>query len=240
MKNIFFILLTFYSLKLTGQTLEDCSTCSTQIIKSEQIKNSSIDDIQFLTNDLYARKGFKFKNEDIDNYYSDKVWYKPVTDNNKIVYNAIEKQNIKLFQDKTLEIKNERKNLITELKSFKASLLNNDLSTLSSKYNYSVANKDYSEQYEYLKEALSKINLDDINWSYDMGLYKVTVDNGDVVMYYEIRISSNGFGIKYGNQGGTEIGKLLYPNDQITEFAFWWEFEWKNRRIRFQKINVAG
>lgn len=142
MKNIFFILLTFYGLKLTGQTLEDCSTCSTQIIKSEQIKNSSIDDVRFLTNDLYARKGYKFKSADIDNYYSDKVWYKPVTDNNKIVYNAIEKQNIKLFQDKTLAIENERKNLITELKNFKASLLSNDLSTLSSKYNYSVSNKD--------------------------------------------------------------------------------------------------
>ena len=87
---------------------------------------------------------------------------------------------------------------------------------------------------------LLKINLNDINWSYDMELYKVTVDNGNVVMDYEIRIGPDRFSMKYGNQGGTQIGKLLYPNDQITEFAFWWEFEWKNGRIRFQKMNVAG
>ncbi len=234
-----FLFLTF-SVQIFGQTLENCSTCSTQIIKEEQIKNASIDDFRFLTNDLYARKGYKFKSSDIDSYYSDKVWYKPVTDNNKIVYNAIEKQNIKLFQDKTLAIKRERESLIAELKNFKTSLLTNDTSMLSSKYGYSTTDKDYDKQYIYLKEAFSKINLDDINWSFDRGLYKATIDNGDIVMNYEIWINPDGFVIRYGNQGGTEIGKQLYPNDWITEFTFWWDFEWKNNKIKFVKINMAG
>ena len=240
MRTIFLFLLQTFFIQSFGQTLKDCSTCSSQIIKTEQIKNLSIDEIRFMANDLFARKGHKFKSADVDNYFSDKVWYKAVSDNNKIVFNDIEKQNIKLFQDKTTEIKKEREELITELKNFKSVLLANDKSKLYTNYGYSTIDKEYNDQYKYLTEVLIKINLDDVNWSFDIGMYKVTVDNGDFVMNYEIRISPDGFSITYGNQGGSEIGKQLYSNDQITEFSFWWEFEWRNNKIKFLKINMAG
>lgn len=240
MRTIFILILQIFFIQSFGQTLKDCSTCSTQVIKSEQIKNLSIDEIRFMTNDLFARKGYKFKSADVDNYYSDKVWYKAVSDNSKIIFNDIEKQNIKLFQDKTTEIKKEREELITELKNFKSVLLAKDKSKLYTNYGYSTIDKEYNDQYKYLMEALTKINLDDVNWSFDIGMYKVTVDNGDFVMNYEIRISPDGFSVKYGNQGGSEIAKQLYPNDQITEFSFGWEFEWRNNKIKFLKINMAG
>lgn len=240
MKNIFFLFILFCCFQTKAQSLKDCSNCSTQTITTEQIKSLSIDEIRFLTNDLFARKGYKFKSADVDNYYSDKVWYKAVSDNNKIVFNDIEKQNIKLFQDKTTEIKKEREELITELKNFKSVLLANNKSKLYTDYGYSTIDKEYNDQYKYLTEALAKINLDDVNWSFDIGMYKVTVDNGDFVRNYEIRISPNGFSINYGNQGGSEIGKQLYPNDQITEFSFWWEFERRNNKIKFLKLNMAG
>ena len=41
--------------------LKDCATCATQVIDEEQISKLSIDELRFLTNDLYARKGYKFK-----------------------------------------------------------------------------------------------------------------------------------------------------------------------------------
>lgn len=233
------IFLILNVIKLQAQNLEDCSSCLYNIISQEQVKNLSLDDIRFLTNDLYARKGYKFKSIDIDAYYSDKVWYKPISDNDKIVYNAVEKQNIKFFQNQTFAIRKERELLINELKNLKTTILANDLSTLSSKYSYSTTD-DSNEGFIYLKDAFSKIELNDIHWSFDIGLYKVTVDNGDVVIDYEIRITRDGFGIKYGNRGGSEIGKQLYPNDQITEFTFWWNFEWKNNRIRFLKMDAAG
>lgn len=240
MRTIFLFILQTFFIQSFGQTLKDCSTCSSQIIKTEQIKNLSIDEIRFMTNDLFARKGHKFKSADVDNYYSNKVWYKAVSDNNKIVFNDVEKQNIKLFQDKTTEIKKEREQLITELKNFKSVLLANDKSKLYTNYGYSTIDKEYNDQCKYLTEALTKINLDDVNWSFNIGMNKVTVDNGDLVMNYEIRISPDGFSINYGNQGGSEIGKQLYPNDQITEFSFWWEFEWQNNKIKFIKMNMAG
>ncbi|MDF2934178.1 MAG: hypothetical protein K0R36_3509 [Chryseobacterium sp.] len=240
MKYIIVLFFTILCFEGKSQTLENCSNCSTQVVKEEQIKGLSIDEIRFLTNDLFARKGYKFQSADVDNYYSDKVWYKPVTDNNKLIFSDVEKQNVKLFQDRTTEIKKEREKLITELKNFKSAILKKDNSELYTRYGYSTVDKEYKHEYKYLTEAVTKINLDDVNWSFDIGMYKVTVDNGDFVMNYEIRISPDGFSIKYGNQGGSEIGKQIYPNDQITEFAFWWEFEWKNNRIKFIKIDMAG
>jgi hypothetical protein len=114
--------------------------------------------------------------------------------------------------------------------------LTNDKSTLSAKYSYF----NYNEQCQYLKEAFGKINLDDINWSLNVGMYRITVDNGDCVMNYEIKINPNGFEIKYGNQGGSEISKQLYPNEQMNESTFWWEFEWRNDKMKYLKVNSAG
>jgi hypothetical protein len=236
MRIVFSLILLTFSIQSFGQTLKNCSICSNQIIKNEQLKNLSIDELRFLTNDLFARKGYKFKSSDVDNYYSNFNWYKPVSDNEKIIYNSIEKQNIKLFQDKASYIKKEREKLISELKFFKSALLTNDKSTLSAKYSYF----NYNEQCPYLKEAFGKINLDDINWSLNVGMYRITVDNGDCVMNYEIKINPNGFEIKYGNQGGSEISKQLYPNEQMNESTFWWEFEWRNDKMKYLKVNSAG
>ena len=52
--------------------LKDCATCSTQVIKEQQISKLSIDELRFLTNDLYARKGYKFKDYEISNYFNEK------------------------------------------------------------------------------------------------------------------------------------------------------------------------
>lgn len=240
MRTLFSVIFLIFYIQSFGQMLKKRSICSSQIIKNEQIKNLSIDELRFLTNDLFARKGYKFKNADVDNYYSNFNWYKPVSDNEKIVYNAIEKQNIKLFQDKILDIKKEREKLITELKYFKSVLLANDKSTLSEKYNYFITDKEYKEQYTYLKEAFTKINFDDINWSFNGSMYSITVDNGDSVMNYEIKINPNRFEVKYSGQGGSTISKQLYPNGYTDEFSYWWEFEWKNDKIKYLKMNMAG
>ena len=241
MKNLIFTLLIFYCFQTQAQTLKDCSTCSTQIISSEQIKDLSIDEIRFLTNDLFARKGYKFSNSEIDWYYSEKSWYKPITDNSKMVYNSTEKQNIKLFQDKTTELKLDREKLINELKNFKSAVLSNNRNLLSDKFSFSSNNyEDNKDILKYISESLQKVNIDDINWTKHKGIYKVTVDNGDFVMVYEISIDKNKVAILYANQGGSEFGELLYPTDMITEFAYFWNFEWKNNQLKFVQLIVAG
>jgi hypothetical protein len=61
MRIVFSLILLTFSIQSFGQTLKNCSICSNQIIKNEQLKNLSIDELRFLTNDLFARKGYKLK-----------------------------------------------------------------------------------------------------------------------------------------------------------------------------------
>ena len=87
MKHLYFLMIVLFSLNATAQ-LKDCATCATQVIDEEQISKLSIDELRFLTNDLYARKGYKFKDYEISNYFNEKPWYKPVSDNNKTKINT--------------------------------------------------------------------------------------------------------------------------------------------------------
>ncbi len=118
MIKIIFILFTFFCLKANAQTLKDCSTCSTQIIKEEQIKGLSIDETRLLTNEIFARNGYQFENSRFQSFFEEKSWYKSNNDNKKVVFNEIEKSNIKLFKEKTKELKNNQQELVNQLKIF--------------------------------------------------------------------------------------------------------------------------
>ena len=241
MKSLFVLIISSFLLSsLSAQTLKDCSSCATKLIQVEQIKDLSIDELRFLANDLFARRGYKFSDSNIDSYYSEKSWYKTVANNNKIIFNTVEKQNIKILQDKTTELKAERDKLINELKGFKAALQSNNKSDLQRKYNFETNDIENRKDIAYLEKTLEQVNLDDINWSKHKGIYEVTVDNGDYVMNYEISIDREKVNIKYANQGGSEYSELVYPNYMITKYTYLWKFEWKNGRLRFVDFIVAG
>ena len=53
--------------------LKDYATCAFQVIKEQKISKLSIDELLSLTNDLYARKGYKFKGYEISNYLEEKL-----------------------------------------------------------------------------------------------------------------------------------------------------------------------
>lgn len=82
MKNIKrFVLCLCSIVKLHAQDLQDFFNCSEKIIQQEQIQNLTIDDLRFLNNNLYARKRYKFSSPNIEHYYTQFDWYKPVKDN---------------------------------------------------------------------------------------------------------------------------------------------------------------
>ena len=145
--------------------LKDCATCSTQVIKEQQISKLSIDELRFLTNDLYARKGYKFKDYEISNYFNEKPWYKPVSDNSKVKLNAVEEQNVKLFQERTAILKADREKLLEALRSLKAATL---------KGNSPIPKDNYNEHFS---KTIAKIDIDDIHWIKNQGYYSVEIDN---------------------------------------------------------------
>lgn len=238
MKKILYLIFAFSCFNATAQILKNCSICATQIIKNEQIKDLSIDEISFLMNDLFARKGYQFKDSEIGYYYGEKNWYKPVSDNSKIVYNATEKQNIKLFQNKTSELKTEREMLMSELKNFKKLILEDNKEALKTKYNFE---KQSLEIEKSLKDVLNKINLDELNWFKNEAFYNVKIDNLNSTIGYEIFIDSGNIAFKYDFDGGTEkIDVNLYPSSYYVEFTYVWEFEWKNNQLKFVELIAAG
>lgn len=244
MKAIFTLFLLTIMTQTFGQTLKDCSTCSVQIIKVEQIKDLSIDEIRFLTNDLFARKGYKFSNSEIDWYYSNKSWYKPVSDNNQIVYNLTEKQNIKLFQERTKELKSNREKLLENLNLFKTAFIQNDEKTLESKFNFSikkVLGDKNSESYKYFYGVLNNINIDEIGWFKNQGHYKKRIDNLTETYSYELVIDSNDIYFRYDFDSGSEdIKEEIYPSDIFIEFTYLWKFKYLNNQLKFIDFGVIG
>lgn len=72
------------------------------IIFERQLNETDIDnmtkrEMSILRNMVYARHGYKFKNEELQEYFSKFSWYSPITDNASAVYNElseVEKYNV--------------------------------------------------------------------------------------------------------------------------------------------------
>lgn len=243
MKNLTIIFFAVFSITATAQTLKDCSTCSGQIIKTEQIKDLSIDEIRLLTNEIFARNGYKFENGRFQNFFEEKSWYKSKNDNKSVVFNEIEKKNIKLFQDKTKELKNSQQELVNQLRTFKNLVLNNNKDELKSKFEFYYENRTGDDEPKSLKEVLNKINLDDINYYKSTGLNSTMTDNGFVKIVYEISIENENVNLYYNYMAHS---KIIEDFDEFTdyhsenEFMYNWQFEFKNNKLKFIRLAVAG
>lgn len=243
MKKTIFILIAFCCLKANAQILTDCSTCSTKVIKQEQIEGLSTEKIRFLTNEIFARNGYQFENSRFQNFFSEKPWYKPKNDNKSITYNEIEKKNIKLFQDKTKELKTEQQELINQLKVFKSFILSDAKDKLKAKFGFSYENQTGDDEPKSLKKVLNKIDLDDINYYKNKGLNSTMTDNGFVKIVYEVSVDGEKINIYYNYMSHS---KIIENFDEFTdyhsenEYMYNWQFEFKNNTLKFIRLVVAG
>lgn len=243
MKNLLFILLGFWGFKTTAQTLKDCSSCSAKIIAQKQINGLSIEEIRLLTNEIFARKGYQFENGRFQDYFGGKAWYKSKNDNKSIVYNETEKQNIKFFQDITKSLKAQQAELTNQLKVFKNLVLTGNKDELKSKFNFFYEDQTGDDEPKSLKEVLNKINLDDINYYKNKGLNSTTTDNGFVKIVYEISINEEKINVYYNYMAHSEIIENFneftdYHSEN--EFRYNWQFEFKNNKLKFIRLAIAG
>ena len=243
MRTIYtFLLLTIFT-QTFGQTLKDCSTCSTQVIKEEQIKGLSIDEIRLLTNEIFARNGYQFENSRFQNFFEEKSWYKSKNDNKSVVFNEIEKKNIKLFQDKTKELNKNQQELVNQLKTFKNLVINNNEDELKTKFGFYYENQTGDDEPKSLKEVLNKINLDDINYYKSNGLNSTMTDNGFVKIVYEIYVENENVNLYYNYMTHS---KIIKDFDAFTdyhsedEYMYNWQFEFKNNKLKFIRLAIAG
>lgn len=242
MKKVLSVMMILFLQTGFGQTLKDCSSCKTQLIKKEQIKDFNIDKMRLLTNEIFARNGYTFENSRFKEYFENQTWYKSIGDNKKVILNDIEKKNVALFKEITQNLEDERKELVLQLKNL-SNLINQDkISELKSNYNFSYE-KDNSEETKLLKEALNKINLNDINYYKNKGINKTTIDNGFVQIVYMIYIENNEISISYNYMTHSQIIEDFneytdYHSED--EFSYHWQFKFTKNKLNFVRLAVAG
>ncbi|GAA3784032.1 YARHG domain-containing protein [Flavobacterium ginsengiterrae] len=237
------LLFILFNLTSNAQTLKDCSACAVKIIKTEQIKDLSIDEIRLLSNEIFARNGYQFENSRFQNYFETKSWYKSIANNKSIVLKEIEKQNIKILQDQTKLLKAEQEELINQLKTLKKLVLTNQTDELKSKFGFVYEQQYGSENAELLKKVFNKINLDDINYYKSNGLNSVMTDNGFVKIVYELAIEKREINLYYNYMSHSKIIEGFDEfNDYHSEdeYMYNWQFEFKNNKLKFIRLAIAG
>lgn len=69
-----------------------------RILTQDEIQKLNKKDIEYAINEIYARHGYIFKNEELSNYFNNKSWYSGyVEDMNSIQLNSYEDENLKLL-----------------------------------------------------------------------------------------------------------------------------------------------
>jgi hypothetical protein len=88
--------------KATGASGEQVAADSSSTLLSEDtVKNMSQNEIQTAINEIYARHGYKFKDQAIYDYFSAYDWYTPKysdQEDAKAEFNSTENANIELLQ----------------------------------------------------------------------------------------------------------------------------------------------
>lgn len=212
-------------------------------MKEEQIKDLSIDEIRLLTNEIFARNGYQFENSRFQNFFEEQSWYKSKNDNKSVVFNEIENKNIKLFQDKVKELKNNQQELVNQLKNFKNLVLNNNKEELKIRFGFYYENQTEDDEPKSLKDVLNKINLEEINYYKNSGLNSTMTDNGFVKIVTEISIENDNVNLYYNYMSHS---KIIKDFDEFTdyhsevEYMYNWQFEFKNNKLKFIRLAIAG
>ena len=143
---LFTILCTFLFCK--GQTKQNIG--SFNFLTQEELKTKSKEELKLIRNEVCARKGHIFKNEDLIEYFNKKAWYKPDS-SVKIILSDSENDYIK--QIKYLE------NKIKIASSLKT------IDLTKEKINYEI--KDFYIEEE-LKGFYNNDNIEDVIWIVDI------------------------------------------------------------------------
>lgn len=125
-KLLFFSLLIIVAWNGNGQTIDDCATCSDQLLSKRQLVGKSVEELSLLRNEIYARKGFVFNSGKYNDYFRRQPWYKPVESNDVITLTKLENQNIELIKSLENKAQGEREAAITDLKKLKNALNNHE------------------------------------------------------------------------------------------------------------------
>ena len=158
-----------------------------------------------------------------------------MSDNSKVKLNAVEEQNVKLFQERTAILKADREKLIEALRSLKAEVQRGHSPIPKGNYN------------EHFSKTIAKIDIDDIHWIKNQGYYSAEIDDFKQTNRYFIWIEGNKVTIQCDQNGHSKKVskdkiKGVYDTDEfeVMESNISWEFRWDKQKLVFIESVMAG
>jgi len=94
---IYFIFSFIVSCKNKEKVDNPNLVASDKIYTTEELKSKTYEELRILRNEIFAKKGYIFKDKTLNIYFSTKEWYKPNKDA-EIVLDSIEKKNIETIK----------------------------------------------------------------------------------------------------------------------------------------------
>ena len=69
---------------------------SSRLIRPAELGPLSLGELELMRNEIYARHGYVFNDQNLQNYFSSQPWYRPKGDNNSAIaeLTPVERQNI--------------------------------------------------------------------------------------------------------------------------------------------------
>lgn len=100
--KIFFVfaIVIFCSSQINAQISSGCKypEASSRHLTSEDLAGKSIWELKIMRNEIFARHGYKFKSDDMREYFNKQKWYKPQYDDVTSKLTEIENANIKMIK----------------------------------------------------------------------------------------------------------------------------------------------
>ncbi|NQY05426.1 MAG: YARHG domain-containing protein [Flavobacteriaceae bacterium] len=244
MKKLLF-LFAVLNIQLIQAQLQDCSQCHIQNYSESDLEKNTLGEIQLLRNEIFARHGYIFKKQRLNEFFAEKNWYQPKEKSiTNISLNEIESHNMTIFRSIEDKIKSYRENVIVALKEFQRAVTNHDEESLAVYLNDVVNEGETAANVEMMDRLFDHINLDHVHWHHDVGYYKATIDNGFKVQVYTLRITNEKTLISYNNQSHSEIMEkpFTYPSDYYSEQEHFiqWELKFENGVVFLTNVMQAG
>ena len=76
MKRLIILLILTVFTACKGQT-EQKTDAPFTFLNDEVLKTKSKEELRFIRNEVFARKGYVFKSQNLNNYFKGRLWYKP-------------------------------------------------------------------------------------------------------------------------------------------------------------------
>lgn len=249
---LYIIIILLCSCQRHENNTKDSNTTTGDITKSlitaEQLEGKTATELRLLRNEIFARKGYIFKDTVLNDYFLKKKWYKP-NEQKEIILTDIDKQNIEL-------IKKAEKQYISD-SIHKTSISSNCIKKTIKKLKSGLAKDDFNFLGRYrifkkeLKDFLKSIDINDVNtdengyafskkyylqrnWDLDY----ITNDECEDQIFLRYDVQNKWISIQIHN---CSLYKEKGEEDQISEQSIIITFTIKNNcSYKFHKVVVAG